>query len=53
MLAEDAPTEEVLVDVVDRVATVTLNRPDRLNALTATMGVAASAVCWRSALATA
>ncbi len=39
MLAEDAPTEEVLVDVVDRVATVTLNRPDRLNALTATMGV--------------
>lgn len=34
------PGTEVLVDVADRVATVTFNRPDRLNALTASMGVA-------------
>jgi enoyl-CoA hydratase/carnithine racemase len=32
-----APAREVLYDVTDRVATVTLNRPDRLNAWTATM----------------
>ncbi|HXW27576.1 MAG TPA: enoyl-CoA hydratase-related protein [Xanthobacteraceae bacterium] len=30
-------TEEVLYDVADRVATVTLNRPDKLNAWTAAM----------------
>ena len=31
------PTNELLVDVADHVATVTLNRPDRLNAITATL----------------
>ncbi len=32
-----APTEEVLYSVADRVATITLNRPDRLNAWTGDM----------------
>lgn len=31
------PTEETIYEVADRVATVTLNRPDKLNAWTATM----------------
>ncbi|HVQ04951.1 MAG TPA: enoyl-CoA hydratase-related protein, partial [Burkholderiaceae bacterium] len=31
------PSNELLVDVADHVATVTLNRPDRLNAITATL----------------
>ncbi len=31
------PTDELLVDVADHVATVTLNRPERLNAITATL----------------
>ena len=30
--------EQILYDVRDRVATVTLNRPDKLNAWTAVMG---------------
>ena len=29
---------EILYDVADRIATITLNRPDRLNAYTGTMG---------------
>jgi enoyl-CoA hydratase/carnithine racemase len=33
-------TPELLVDVADHVATVTLNRPDRLNAITATLTTA-------------
>lgn len=35
-----APHDPVLVEVRDRVAVITLNRPDRLNALTADMGAA-------------
>jgi len=31
------PTQEILYDVANRVATITLNRPDRLNAWTAVM----------------
>ena len=31
------PDEETIYAVADRVATITLNRPDRLNAWTATM----------------
>jgi len=34
------PTNELLVDVADHVATVTLNRPERLNAITATLTTA-------------
>ena len=30
--------EQIVADVVDGVLTITLNRPDRLNAWTATMG---------------
>jgi enoyl-CoA hydratase/carnithine racemase len=33
-------TNELLVDVADHVATVTLNRPERLNAITATLSTA-------------
>lgn len=35
-----APHDSVLVEVRDRVALITLNRPERLNALTADMGAA-------------
>ena len=31
------PSQEVLYEVADRVATITLNRPDKLNAWTAVM----------------
>src|ERR1035441_8111222 len=31
------PTQELIYEVADRVATITLNRPDKLNAWTATM----------------
>jgi enoyl-CoA hydratase/carnithine racemase len=35
---EAMPYQEIEYDVADRIATVTLNRPERLNAWTATMG---------------
>jgi len=34
-------SDDILIDVRDRVATVTLNRPARLNAYTAAMGAQA------------
>ncbi|MFN0185818.1 MAG: enoyl-CoA hydratase [Aquabacterium sp.] len=40
---------EVLYDVADRIATVTLNRPDRLNAYTAALGAGLRAAMRRAA----
>src|ERR1022692_4793887 len=38
------PTQELIYEVADRVAIITLNRPDKLNAWTATMEAVRSAV---------
>jgi enoyl-CoA hydratase/carnithine racemase len=42
-------SNEILYDVADRIATVTLNRPERLNAYTATLGAALRAAMRRAA----
>ena len=44
--------QEILYAVEDRVATITLNRPDRLNAYTQSMGGGTALSAWRTPMPT-